>query len=492
MLPVDSFARAGTLAVVAFALVARSLSWLNPDTSALLTFAEKWLDGTDPYAVFNEINPPASILLYVPDVLVGRILGLSPEVILTGSLFVGTVASLWLTARIVCRALFLTVSQCWILAPFACAIFLLLPQDVFGEREHIAVITMLPLLALYAARVSGKPDEGWVGLIAGVGAGLAIVIKPYFALALLLPFTYAAYAAWAPQRRLKKSVSLVASREHLVIALVVAAYAITVILWFRGYLQDMLPIVQHVYLPVRFPWPLLVAKPMVILPVLGLAAVLFVAAPRALKPLPLVLVLAATGFWVAALIQGKGWPYHGYPAIALSLIASLVVAIERWPSQPTATWRVATIVLIGGLFALSAICFRPALWYPQFVSNIARVAPQHPRLMAICGARLEYLWPVSRILHGEAIGHGLWVNEVAIALENWGEVDQGERLIVERYAREERRSFLRAMRTRHPNVLVVCNDGWKGWALSKREFAAEMRKYHTVAQVERAEIWLPN
>jgi hypothetical protein len=141
---------------------------------------------------------------------------------------------------------------------------------------------------------------------------------------------------------------------------------------------------------------------------------------------------------------------------------------------------------------LSAISFRPAAWYPEFVATIARVAPERPRLMAICGARLEYLWPVSRIVHGEPIGHGLWVNEVVNALENWGEIDQNERLIVDRYARDERMSFVAALRTQRPNVLIVCNDGWKGWALARPEFAAEMRKYHRTDQVERAEIWLPN
>lgn len=478
-----------TFAVIALALVARSLSWLNPDTSALITFAEKWLDGVDPYAAFDEINPPASILLYVPDVLVGRVFGFSPEAVLSASLLIAAPAALWLTARILAQARVMEASQSWMLAPFACAVFLLLPQDVFGEREHIAVIAMLPLLATYAARASGETIEGWAGVVAGAGAGLAVAIKPYLALALILPFFY---AAWSLRTRPKERVALIFSRENLVMALIVAAYAAAMIIWFRDYLALMLPILQHVYLPVRFPWPLLIAKPMVILPVLGLASVLFVSAPRALKPLPLVLVLAAAGFWLASLVEGKGWPYHGYPAIALTLMASIVIAIERWPLQRASTWRVATIGLIGGLSTLAAVYFRPAPWYPQFVATIIRVAPEHPRLMSICGARLEYLWPISRIVHGEAIGHGLWVNEVVNALENWGEVDEKERAIVDRYARDERKSFISAMQTEHPGVLVVCNDGWEGWALARPQFAAEMRKFHRVAQVERAEIWLSN
>jgi hypothetical protein len=478
-----------TFAVVALASFVRSMSWLNPDTSALITFAEKWLQGTDPYVAFNEINPPASILLYIPDVLATRIFGLSPEAMLSASLLIAAPAALWLTARVLAQACLMDTSQSWILAPFACAILLLLPEDVFGEREHIAVIAMLPLLSIYAARASGTSIGGWAGIIAGAGAGLALVIKPYFALPLVLPFSF---AAWTLRRRPKDLAALIFSSETLVITLIAVAYAVTVAIWFREYIDVMLPMAEHVYLPVRFPWPLLVAKPMVILPVVGFVTVVIVAAPRALRTLPLMLVLAAIGFWLASLIQGKGWPYHGYPAIALTLIASLVVAIERWPEQRSSARRATTIALIGGLSALAAVCFRPAPWYPQFVATVARVAPGHPRLMAICGARLEYLWPVSRIVQGEAIGHGLWVNEVVNALENWGEVDEKERPIVDRYARDERRTFVQAIQTRHPNVLIVCNDGWKGWALARPEFAAEMRKFHNIAQIERAEIWLPN
>jgi hypothetical protein len=477
-----------TLVVLALASAARSASWLNPDTSALITFAEKWLDGTDPYAVFNEINPPASILLYVPDVLVGRMFGISPEAILTASLLITVAATLWITARILARAHVMDTSQSWILAPFACAIFLLLPEDVFSEREHIAVIAILPLLAMYVARVSGNSVAGWTGFVAGAGAGLAIVIKPYFALALVFPFLY---AAWTLRRRRSELAALILSRENLVIALVAAVYAAAVTIWFRDYLEVMLPIVQHVYGPFRFPLAILLVKWVVILPILGLAAVFIIAAPRALRPQPLVLVLAATGFWLAALIQGKGWPYHSYPAIALTLIASLVVAIERWPSHRVIRWRVTTIGLVGGLCALSIVFFRPIPWYPQYVATIERVAPKKPRLMAICGISLEYLWPISRIVNGEAIGHGLWVNEVTMALKDWDEVDEKERLIVDRYARDERRAFTLAMQTQHPNVLIVCDDGWKEWALGQSEFAAEMKKFHEIAKIERAEIWLP-
>jgi len=404
-------------------------------------------------------------------------------------MLVAAPAAFWVTSRILTRARLLDDAQSWILAPFVCAVWLLLPEDVFAEREHIAVIAILPLLAVYAARASGKSFEGWTRIIAGAGAGLAVVVKPYFALALILPFFYAASVL---RRRPKELFALIFSREHLLIVLIAAAYAASLAMWFREYLEVMLPMAQHAYLPVRFPWPLLIAKPTVILPVVGFATVAAITTPGALKPLPLLMALAAVGFWLASLIEGKGWPYHGYPAVALVLIASLIVAIERWPRQRSAVWRATTLGLVGGLCVLSAVSFRPAAWYPEFVATIARVAPEHPRLMAICGARLEYLWPISRIVHGEAIGHGLWVNEVVNALENWGEVDRNERLIVDRYARDERMSFVAALRTQRPNVLIVCNDGWKGWALARPEFAAEMRKYHRTDQVERAEIWLPN
>src|SRR5579864_58849 len=91
------------MTVVGVAIIVRSMSWLNNDSSDLIAFAERLFDGATPYVDFREVNPPASLLLYLPDIIIGRWLGLTPETVLTLELFAASFAALFLTARILQR-----------------------------------------------------------------------------------------------------------------------------------------------------------------------------------------------------------------------------------------------------------------------------------------------------------------------------------------------------------------------------------------------------
>ncbi|MFX4370027.1 hypothetical protein ABTA37_20055, partial [Acinetobacter baumannii] len=69
--------------------------------------------------------------------------------------------------------------------------FVLLPLGCFSEREHIALLVTLPVIAITAARADGY-RIGWrVALIAGIGEGFAATIKPQLVLPVLLMVGYA-------------------------------------------------------------------------------------------------------------------------------------------------------------------------------------------------------------------------------------------------------------------------------------------------------------
>ena len=53
-------------------------------------------------------------------------------------------------------------------------------MHVFAQREHIAMLTFLPALAVYALRSSREPLPLWAILIAGAGAGITLAFKPFF------------------------------------------------------------------------------------------------------------------------------------------------------------------------------------------------------------------------------------------------------------------------------------------------------------------------
>src|SRR5579871_4317978 len=74
-------------AALALATIVRSVSWLNCDVSWNLTLGGKVLAGARPYIDFSDPNPPASFLIYVPAILIGREFGVSAEFVVTALVF---------------------------------------------------------------------------------------------------------------------------------------------------------------------------------------------------------------------------------------------------------------------------------------------------------------------------------------------------------------------------------------------------------------------
>lgn len=188
-LPGDDFSTRQRWLVVAAILLTALLVQipviLNADLGWLLTVNEKILDGRKLGIDLFESNPPLSVYMYMPGALLARMTGIAPEFIvivlviveIAGALFVidRTAAVARLGAR---ERSFSTWSFAFLLA--------ILPGAIFGQREHIAVIALTPFIAVTALRWRGL-DPGRLAILAGVGAGLAMSIKPFFALVAALP-----------------------------------------------------------------------------------------------------------------------------------------------------------------------------------------------------------------------------------------------------------------------------------------------------------------
>src|SRR6185503_4560911 len=67
---------------------------------------------------------------------------------------------------------------------------LVLPGDIFAQREHIAAVLVLPVLATYLAALARKPAPLRFQVVAGLAGGVCVAIKPYFGIALALPLIY--------------------------------------------------------------------------------------------------------------------------------------------------------------------------------------------------------------------------------------------------------------------------------------------------------------
>ena len=180
----------GGVAALAAALVAAALRAVlptNSDVAWLLTVGEKVLDGNRLYVDVLETNPPASVLIYLPAIAVGRLLGIAPDGVLDAQLFLSAFLSLALAGLLLAPVVQARAASWPWLLPVSIAIVLLLPSYNFGQREHFAVLCILPALAATAVRAHGLPVRGSLAVVAGLGLGLTVAIKPHFGLAVLLP-----------------------------------------------------------------------------------------------------------------------------------------------------------------------------------------------------------------------------------------------------------------------------------------------------------------
>ena len=487
------------LATVALAAAIRSASWLNCDVSWLLTVCEKLLAGARPYVDFDEPNPPASFLIYMPAVVLGRLASAAPELVVTVLIFAGTLLSLWLSGHILAQSNQDAPNQRPLLFAAGCAMLLILPADSFGQREHIALISIVPMLAAYAARAAGQSVRTGAAIVAGIGGGLAVGIKPHFALALLFPL---AYAAWTLRRNKTALRALILAPEHFAAVLIVFGYAALIVFYFGIYFQKIVPLVLTLYVSSGVPRLLLLGNPSMILVAAGAIVALVLGRDEMRTPLHRVASLAVLGFTAALLIQAKGFNYHGYPAIALGMVL-LFQIILTWIAkmgekpQRSRSRRVAyacgALLLFCEFFVLEYVWFLQGWNRVQYelVPAVARLVPSHPKIFAFAGGP-QVAFPLTRILKGTTDGPTpfQWVSDRADRMLVSDPMDSAERQRIEDYARVDRARTAEAVRLFQPDVILVEGKLREDWAFSHREVAATLSDYRRAKTVDDIEIWL--
>jgi hypothetical protein len=373
------------------AVAARVFAPAGTDVAWLLTVGEKWLDGARLYRDIVETNPPGAVLLYMPAILLGRATGFAPEIMVALFTFLGAGTSLWLAWRIAKPP-----RDAWPAAAFLLGLMLILPAYAFGQRDHAALLLLLPILACYATRADGRAVSEGAAITAGICAGLALCLRPHYALALAAPLLF---AIW--RRGWRTTISF----ENMALLATCLAYGALVWGAFPAYVHDVMPQVAALYMPVRRPWGALLINPSLLVGVAALAGIW--ACCRAC-PTPVVIsALAGAGALAAMLLQGKGWPYHGYPALALLLFA-LGCAVWTSPRRP------AGLVVLAALLSVSLIWMGTRRDTDALTATVARLAPPHPKVITI-SPDIALGQPLTRAVAGNWVGTswGQWVSQGA-------------------------------------------------------------------------------
>ena len=510
---------AALLPTLAVAVAAILLQWrfgLLGDVSWLITVDEKWLDGATPYRDIIEINPPASLMLYWPAVALARALGARPEFIVAAFGFLSIGLSLALAAMILDRADLLRRLGP-LAAPIALIAFAIMPGQSFDERDHLAALYGLPFLAVAAARAARAPVDARLALVAGLGAGLMAIIKPPYALVAIALLPYLVRRAGA--------LALLKGLEFYTAAALGLAYVALVPLAFPAYVTDILPLGLAVYAPIREPLAALVAAPGPLCVFVFGAALMRLRRDDLGEPLVAIPALAALGAFAAYLVQGKGWLYQAYPAIALMALAAglalalkpqtplriaagalaglaaglALVALERWPlplafvaagAASVFVWRreggqaplaemgvAATLGAACGLFALNGI------ETPVIARALAGLGP-HPTVAAISES-LAFGHPMVRRLGGVWVQSvpSLWITAAARRRIDEHPGDAALAAEMQTYIDADRDRLVADIRRARPDALLVgrLDTRFHQWAWSDPKITAARADYRLYA-----------
>ncbi len=289
-------------------------SGLNGDSAWLLYVAGRVLDGARLYVDVVEVNPPLVVWLNLPIVALARLGGMPEAWAYRGFVWGTALLSLWLADRMLRRLSPPPAS--WRRGALLVALVVVLlgiPGAYFGQREHLALLLLLPWLFAGAARAGGSGPAPAEAAAIGALAAIGVALKPHY---LLLPAGVIAYQlALAPRGRRR------VEPEHAALAAVLVAYALLALLLAPEYLTLASRFGGVYWDYLRRPLRRVLAGDLLPLTVLG--SVLFWPLARRLTGHPRlvdVLGIATVTLFASVVLQHKGFGYHYYPALGTGLL----------------------------------------------------------------------------------------------------------------------------------------------------------------------------
>lgn len=478
-----SFSGSASWQVLTVALLAAALAIgvfvPVPDVTWLQIAAQRALHHQQLYRQVLEVNPPLSVFIYAPALLLADRVGLQPEAATAALCVLAIVVSLALSGAILRPMTGSDPVRGWKLAAAGAFVLGVMPAAAFGQREHLATIALLPFLAVTAMRADLRRPHWLPAILAGLGLGVALALKPHFAAIVVLP------ALWAWR---KGAFRPLVQPEYWAGALTLGGFAIAVLARFPDYANDIVPLLRDVYLPIRAPlWQLLVLPAIPLAAGAALAALLMRLDPRLLAA-PM---LAALGGAVAFLAQGKGWPYHAYPMLAFAALGLLgSAAMTPWARAHAWSRIDRPMLLVPPLAAL--------VWLTANVDSgpleraVAAAAPASPSLIAVSG-NLGVGMPVVRALHARWVGSGpsLWISDGVLRREEAQRLTPAQRLRLDALMEAERTRLAQDIRAGRPDVVLFDRKrfDWRAWAMTDTGVAGALAGYRRSAAANGVEVW---
>ena len=469
-------------AAVVAALAVQLLRATTVDVSWLLTLNDRILAGAKPYIDVIEVNPPASILLYAPSAIIAKALAIRSESVLIVLLTALIGGTLLFVAGALRRYRLTSNANSSLLLGVVAFVVAILPLSEFAQREHFATLFLLPYAFVAIARAEGAKIGGRDSLLSGLLLGLAIAIKPHFALCAL----FAAACEVARSRSLRPVFCV----EYWAAGGVALAYLVASFIFYPKFFSDMAPLLADLYLPARNDLPFLMSKiAFAVAPALALCWIYRNGEQR--QGIVILLAIAA-GFFAAYLIQGKGWDNHSYPLAAFCLIAA-AWAVQQAMGQMPAQWRrVALLLLAGACLAAVPRFDKAGADDPALEAAISRLAP-HPKIIAM-GFLLRVGHPLTRDIGGTWVGSApcLWMTGGAMLMKERAGADAAMRAKADAYYERDRLTLAQDIETQRPDIVLIKEtDGFDfpPWIAASPRLKAAMDRYELADTVGKVQVY---
>jgi hypothetical protein len=489
--PPDSAAREGlapmplllTGLVFLAAILLRQVVPPNTDVSWLLVVCERMLDGQHLYGDIIEINPPMAAFAYLPGVALARVLGVDPRHVIDAQLLLLAAASLFAVSRILRLSPSLAKLNWGPLVIWAAAVVTILPMHVFAQREHMAMLTFLPALAVYAMRSNREPLPLWTILIAGVGAGVTLAFKPFFTVPAALCILFAAI-------RSRSWLTLFAP-ENIITAALVIAVSVSTYIFYPEYFTVTYPLVRDTYLSWSMPLSVIFLNDATLVFAIAMVSVLLARQKRAPDSLLLVTALASIGFAVSFFLQRRGWAYHSYPMVAVALLAmgyALTRAADAGPRSRRL--EIASAFMLAVSFVVGMLWFNATVYVGPLRQAVEGLLP-HPRILVLSGeAAIGH--PLVRDVNGVWVSRqeNLWIREFVRLTRERTVVDAATDAKLNDYLALERKWLIEDFKKLPPDLVLVDNlrNEWGAWARADAEVSQLLKPYTFVRSVEGIDI----
>jgi hypothetical protein len=326
--------------LVVLGLLPQALSRTLPDIAFPLWAADRMQHGARLYVDILEINPPLFIWLDLPLTWLASVAGIGAitwyRVATSLLLFASLAGCWWALERGLDDEPPAYRRLLWLTAAFA---LLLLPRLDWGEREHLSLALTLPYTLLGIARARGKAVSTRGALFTGVAAGIGIALKPHFVL-VWVGREVASRGSWVVGRTSQVSnhgarLATPATRdprpETFAVPTFCLVYLASVILIHPDYF--------HLLRELGWAYSRFLRNSVLITLLLGDGSATVIGAlivALALRAIPRhhavwrVLIGSMLGYFLAAVIQAKGWRYHFYPALGLAMLLFATMAWDAW------------------------------------------------------------------------------------------------------------------------------------------------------------------